>query len=569
VSAPEPIVTDAPSRQASAPAVPAYAARRAGPPSAAAPVTAARWQWIAGGNAVARVGVVVLFIGVAFLLKYASEHVTVPIELRLAGVAIGGVALLVLGWRLRSRRTGYAMTLQGAGVGILYLTVFAALRLYQVLEAPVAFALLAGIGALSSALAIRQDAMALAVLGILGGFAAPVLASSGGSHVTLFSYFAVLNGVVLAIAWFKAWRVLNVVGFACTVVAATFWGITTYRADDFATTEPFLILFFLFYVAIATLYALRRSLALRHYVDATLVFGTPLVAAGWQNALVHDIEYALAASAVAASAIYALLARLLVASGRDVRLLVEAFVALAVVFGTLAVPLALDARLTSATWALEGAALVWMGARQARPSARVFGLVLQFAAGVAFMLGFSPWAGHAASRDLPVLNSDWLGAVLVACGGLVSARVLAREASVLPSERAFGPIAFAWALAWWLGAGWHDIHRFVAADARTAALVVFLAGSAALFAAIAGALAWPLARVPALALPVALVAIALVDVVRVTAGSGHLFGHGGAIAWPLALAVEVLLLRHFERAQPRPHARALDGGHASVAWLVT
>src|SRR6185437_9069035 len=112
--------------------------------------------------------------------------------------------------------------------------------------------------------------------------------------------------------------------------------------------------------------------------------------------------------------------------GRDLRLLVDAFAALGVVFGTLAVPLALDARLTSATWGLEGAALVWMGARQARRSARVFGLLLQLAAGIAFALGFSLGNQRWVAGSLPVLNSDFLGAMLVAAGGLVSSRILSR-----------------------------------------------------------------------------------------------------------------------------------------------
>jgi len=46
------------------------------------------WRAITGGNTLARVGVVVLFIGVAFLVKYASEHVTIPIGVRLAGIAL-------------------------------------------------------------------------------------------------------------------------------------------------------------------------------------------------------------------------------------------------------------------------------------------------------------------------------------------------------------------------------------------------------------------------------------------------------------------------------------------------
>ena len=102
----------------------------------AAPVAARRnplWAWFTGGNALTRIGVVVLFFGVAFLLRYFAEHFTVPIEWRLAAVAAGGLALIGLGMRLAAARPGYGLSLQGAGAGILYLTTYAAFRLYAVL----------------------------------------------------------------------------------------------------------------------------------------------------------------------------------------------------------------------------------------------------------------------------------------------------------------------------------------------------------------------------------------------------------------------------------------------------
>ena len=164
------------------------------------------------------------------------------------------IALLVVGWRLRARRTGYAMILEGGGVGVLYLTVFAAFKLYALVSPGAAFALLFLIAALSSWLAVRQDSIALAAFAAIGGFLAPILTSSeSGNHVVLFAYYALLNAGIFFIGWFKAWRLLNLLGFACTFVIGTLWGVTRYRASDFATTEPFLILFFLFYVGIAVL----------------------------------------------------------------------------------------------------------------------------------------------------------------------------------------------------------------------------------------------------------------------------------------------------------------------------
>jgi uncharacterized membrane protein len=199
-------------------------------------------EYFTGGNTLVRSGVVVLFFGVAFLLRYLAEHSHLPIELRLAGVACGALVLLALGWRVRSSRPGYALALQGGAIGVLYLTVFSALRLYMLLSPAAAFALLAALAALCAILAILQDSMAVALLAVTGGFLAPFLASTGaGDHVTLFSYFVVLNSAIAAIAWFRSWRLLNLAGFAFTFALSTMWGVLQYRPQDFASTEPFLV----------------------------------------------------------------------------------------------------------------------------------------------------------------------------------------------------------------------------------------------------------------------------------------------------------------------------------------
>lgn len=376
------------------------------------------WNFFFGGNTLVRVGILVLFIGVAFLLKYATDRGFVPIELRLAGVAAGGIALLVLGWRLRYKRAAYALMLQGGGIGILNLTAFAGLRLYNLLPPALAFILLAGIAFFSALLAIVQDSKALAITGAAGGFLAPILAFTGsGSHVALFSFYAVLNAGILYIAWFKAWRALNLVGFAFTALIGFAWGAGRYRPELFATTEPFLILFFLMYVTIAVLFALRQSPKLTHYVDGTIVFGVPLVAFGMQAAMMKDTEFGAAISALTVAALYLILATVLHAKRRDsLRLLVESFLALGMGFATLAVPLALDARWTSAVWAVEGAAIVWVGVRQNRLLARAFGMCLQLAAGVAFLSKFNRMAEP--EHLLPLLNANYLGCVMISVAAL-------------------------------------------------------------------------------------------------------------------------------------------------------
>ena len=117
-----------------------------------------RWirDYFTSGNIFVRIGVLVLFFGVAFLLKYATDNNMLPIEYRLAGAGLGGIALLVTGWRLRTRpnRESYGLLLQGAGVGILYMVVYGAFQLYGLLSPVAAFALMVAIAMVATMVSI-------------------------------------------------------------------------------------------------------------------------------------------------------------------------------------------------------------------------------------------------------------------------------------------------------------------------------------------------------------------------------------------------------------------------------
>nr|WP_193759828.1 DUF2339 domain-containing protein [Burkholderia sp. USMB20] len=520
-------------------------------------------DWLLGGNTVVRVGIIVLFFGVAFLLKYAADNDMLPIEFRLAGTALAAAALLAIGWRVRARRAAYGLVLQGGGIGILYLTIFAATKLYTLLPVGAAFPLMVAVCALSAFLAVKQNALPLAFMGSAGGFLAPVLLSTGhGSHVALFSYYALLNAGIFAIAWFKAWRPLNLLGFVFTFTIGSAWGVTAYRPALFATTEPFLILFFLMYVGIALLYAVKRELALRHYVDGTLVFGTPIVATALQASLVKDMPFGLAWSAVALSAFYVAIAAWLARRRDRLALLFEAMLALAVIFATLAVPLAFSGPTTSAAWAIEGAAIVWVGVREKRLAPFGFGLLMQIAAAGAF---FTSLLGPADTNTLPVLNSAYIAMLLIALAGLFTGwwlhgRDEARTWHAWMPD--VGAAAAAWGLLWWLSGGLHEIlvyagrHVDLHADRFVVdATALFAAGTAWLAHVARRKLAWPIAEWPALALTPVLALLAL----RAFDSHEAPLSGMGAFAWPIAvIACYALLLR-----QSRGTAAA--GPAASVA----
>jgi uncharacterized membrane protein len=409
--------------------------------------------WLFGGNLVAKAGLLILFFGIGFLLKYAAARVSVPIELRLAGIVVADIALLLWGWRIRETRASISLPVQGTALGILMLVTFGAFRLYDLIPGSLAFALLFVLTLFTCLLAVLQDAVWLAVFGIVGGFAAPILASTGqGSHIGLFSYYALLNTGILAIALKRSWRLLNVLGFAFTFVIGTAWGVLRYRPEDYLSAQGFLILFFVFYVAIAILYASRQAPRLKHYVDGTLVFGTPLLAFGLQYGIVRDMPFGPAFSALALALFYTgLTAALWRRRGDTLKLLVESFLALGIVFGTLAIPFALDGRWTSAAWALEGAGIVWVGLRQKQTLAWAFGVLVQVGAWVSYVAsigGLPPdavFAGQAVSDNL--FDTGFLGGLLLALGAGFSSRAFQGQPE--GRYRLHSRILLGWAGLWW------------------------------------------------------------------------------------------------------------------------
>ena len=446
----KPLITNAPAEaparpakyaapHISAPVSPQPARRVSEPPKPPKPAIPLRERLpepisrlIYGGNTLVKIGVFILFLGLAFLLRYTAERVTVPIELRYAGVALVGAGLLGLGWFLRRRRADYALTLQGMGVGVFYLTTLAAMKFHSLIPSEMGFGFMFAVSLLGAALAILQKAPILAIIAALEGFATPVLISTGSNQMmALFTYLSILDVGIVLIAWFNAWRILNVIGFVGTFTLASGWADQYYTNEQYAPVQAFLILFFLLFTAVGVLFARRTLLdsrlklddedglarnagaALAHVgrVDSALVFGTPLTAFGLQYVLAKPWEFGPAFSAMALSAFYLLLARVIFSKERrGLALLAEAYGIVGVIFGTLAIPLGLEGLWTGAAWAVEGAGMYWLGARQNRPYARAFAYLVMLGASYKLLqtVQYTPDAVG------PLLHGSTIGPVLLA-----------------------------------------------------------------------------------------------------------------------------------------------------------
>lgn len=567
------------------PMVPAESAEPVEPAEPARPgmvevLVARARDWLLGGNTIVRLGLVVLFVGLAFLANYAAQAGLLPIELRLAAIAAVGVALLVAGFRSRLARPGFGLALQGGGVAVIYLTLFAAARLFAVAPLVAALALMVAVCALGCALALLQQSQALALTAFAGGFAAPLLVGQeGGSALALFGYFTVLNLAILFIAQRRSWRLLNLLGFFATFGIGALWGATGYRPADYWTAQAFLVVSVLIYVATAVLYTRRTPGPLGNVVDATLLFGPALAGFGLQAALVADRDYGAAFAALGFAAIYLGTVALTRRRPESLRLMHEAMIAIAVGFVTLAVPLALGARWTSAVWALEGAGAFFVGMRQARWLPRLFGLLLQAVAALLFLasFGMDPAAP-------PFVNADFVGGALIAGallltawwlrqplphGGTRAARTFADAEALLGPALFLAGFGFAWAA--FAGEGWRFARRPVDGggsliSAQTARLVAMLAFAALAWTAqgMARRLGWPVAGWPARVTLPALAAGLLASL----ASGGHVLHHPDWMIWLAAVALHLhALYRADQDASSGASRSLLTAMHVGGVWL--
>ena len=217
---PPPVVAPLPVSAAPTPSRPAPAALR---PT----VPAINWEQFMGVKLFAWIGGLALFLGVAFFVKYSFDNNLVPPELRVALGFLAGLGLLVGGVVMsRKNYPALSQTLCATGVVILYAVTFACHSIYkfQFFDVIPTFLLMALITTTAFLLAIRLDAMVVAILGMLGGFLTPILLSTGQDNpLGLFGYIAILDAGLIVVALNRRWHFLTALAAAGTAFMQIGW----------------------------------------------------------------------------------------------------------------------------------------------------------------------------------------------------------------------------------------------------------------------------------------------------------------------------------------------------------
>ena len=214
-----------------------------------------------GKNLIAVIGIIILVIGVGIGAKYAIDNGWISPLLRIVFGYVMGFGLLGFAVRLKAKYLNFSAVLLSGGMAILYFVTYFAYAYYSLISQPTAFILLAMFTAFTVASAIFYNRQVIAHIGLVGAYAVPfLLSNNSGNYLFLFTYMAILNAGILAIAVKKYWKPLFYTSFGFTWLIYYGWFITKYSSGEhFYLALIFLVIFFAIFYAMKIVHGITHT----------------------------------------------------------------------------------------------------------------------------------------------------------------------------------------------------------------------------------------------------------------------------------------------------------------------
>jgi uncharacterized membrane protein len=195
------------------------------PPEPPAPSWSFDWEQLVGVRLFSAVAGIALVFAAVLFLRYSIDKGWLQPPVRVAIGVIVAIALLVV-CELKAARK-YPVTanaMDAAAIAILFSVFFAAHSQWDLISAATAFGLLALVTLVAVLLSIRRDSLFIAVLGLLGGFATPILLSADENRpIPLFGYLLLLNVGLAWVAYRRGWVILSALTLAFTTLYQWGW----------------------------------------------------------------------------------------------------------------------------------------------------------------------------------------------------------------------------------------------------------------------------------------------------------------------------------------------------------
>ena len=333
-------------------------------------------------------GIIILLVGAALLAKYVS----VGVLGRVIAEVAGGLVLLGAGevFSRKAYRT-LSRVCTGGGLALEYFAAFSAGVLYKLAPMPATWIFMAIITGIAILLAVRYASVTIAIVSLVGGLAAPILIrpERDPGH-TLFLYLLAVNAGVLILAYYKKWRLLNVLALMGTVVNFSIWLAGHYWHVDTAGERLGFALSYLtaFWGVFFLLGIVYHTLGRR--APSRLDLPVTVLNVVWYFSILYallrtDHHLWLGPAAIVLGCVY-------LAHGLAIRrwaprhaLLCLLQVAESLGLFALAIPIALEGIWIPMAWAVQAVILVWIGCRLADWRVRAVGFLVHAASAASLM----------------------------------------------------------------------------------------------------------------------------------------------------------------------------------------
>ena len=177
-----------------------------------------------GENLVSKIGIAILVLAIAYFVKFAIDNNWVGAVGRVGIGLLCGAILTGAAHKLQNSYKAFSSVLIGGGLAVFYFTITLAYQQFHLFNQTTAFIIMVVITAFAVSLSLLYDRQEVAIIALVGGFASPFMASNGsGDYKALFIYLIILNSALLAIAFKKGWRLLNLLAFVFTIILYGSW----------------------------------------------------------------------------------------------------------------------------------------------------------------------------------------------------------------------------------------------------------------------------------------------------------------------------------------------------------
>ncbi|MCL2650295.1 MAG: DUF2339 domain-containing protein, partial [Candidatus Azobacteroides sp.] len=314
-----------------------------------------------GENLLSKIGIATLVLGIAYFVKYAIDQNWINEIGRVAiGILLGGV-VIAIAHKLKNKYRTFSSILVGGGISVFYITITIAFHDYQIFSQTLSFALLILITIFSIFLSILYDRKELAIFSLLGGFASPLLVSTGvGNYIVLFSYILILNTGMLILAFRKQWNIVGMIAYILTQLFYWSWLIFSFDSEKQIGATCFIFLFFVQFYLLALIDHYRSNRKITPF-QVFIILSNNLSL--FASTIYIFSDYPVNVKGLITVIIAVLNAIPMIILFKDKKIdkhLIYLLVAIVLTFVSLAVPIQLNGCAITMFWAVETVILLWL-----------------------------------------------------------------------------------------------------------------------------------------------------------------------------------------------------------------